>query len=42
VWSPQTLVPLLRAPVGELPPVATLTDEVAGELPAAVARSLRS
>jgi lipoate-protein ligase A len=42
VWSPETLVPLLRAAVGELPPVATLTDEAADELPAALARSLRS
>ncbi len=41
-WSPEALARLLRAPVGELPPVATLTDEVAGELPPALARSLSS
>jgi lipoate---protein ligase len=41
-WSPQALVDLLLAdvPVAELPPVATITPEVAAALPAAVATSL--
>jgi lipoate---protein ligase len=41
-WSPEELARLLAAPPpGEaLPPVATLTDEAAGELPAALARFL--
>jgi hypothetical protein len=41
-WSPQALVDLLLAdiPVAELPPVATITQDVAAALPAAVATSL--
>ncbi len=40
-WSPEALAPLLIAhpPAAELPPVATLTPEVAAALPAAVAAS---
>ena len=41
-WSPATLVGLLAAdvPITELPPVATLTPEIAAALPGAVARAL--
>lgn len=41
-WSPGKLARLLTAhpPAESLPPVATVTSEVAGELPAALARSL--
>jgi lipoate-protein ligase A len=42
VWSPETLAPLLRAPVGVLPSVATVAEDTAGALPAALARSLGS
>ena len=41
-WSPSVLVALLAGelPPGELPPVATLPADVAGRLPAAVARTV--
>jgi lipoate-protein ligase A len=41
-WSPSALVPLLTTPVpvDELPPVATLSADVAAALPAAVAAAL--
>jgi lipoate---protein ligase len=41
-WSPEELARLLSAhpPAEDLPPVATLTNEAAGELPAALTRSL--
>jgi lipoate---protein ligase len=39
-WSPEELVPLLRAPVGELPSVATLDPARARQLPDVLASSL--
>jgi lipoate-protein ligase A len=40
VWSPGTLLPLLRAPVGELPSVATLDPPRARQLPDGLASAL--